>query len=92
MKTYAINEIEFMLSGISPYPWKITRTVSGEYWVCAPDNSDHDYRSDYEPIYESSGTIPQLKTDGEFIAAAPEIIRQLLSEVKLLRELVANGN
>ncbi len=79
-----LQEIEKMLGEISPYPWRCEKTVPGEWWVTSPDDSDHEYREDYEPIFESSGTIPQFGIDGNFIARSPEIVRRLMMEVRRL--------
>ncbi len=79
-----LQKIEKALGEISSYPWQCEKTAPGEWWITSPDNSDHDYRSDYEPIFESSETIPQFGIDGEFIAQAPEIISRLVDEVRRL--------
>jgi len=77
-----LKEIEKKLEWISPFPWKCIKTVGGEYWITAPDDSEHDYREEYEPIYESSGTTAQLGIDGKFIAESPEIIQALIHEIR----------
>ena len=79
-----LQEIEKMLGEISPYPWRCEKTVPGVWWVTSPDDSDHEYREDYESIFESSGTIPQFGIDGNFIARSPEIVRRLMMEVRRL--------
>ncbi len=79
-----LQEIEKTLDEISPFPWRCEKTASGEWWITSPDDSDHQFRADYEPIFESSGTIPQLGVDGEFIAKAPEVVRRLINEVRRL--------
>lgn len=79
-----LQEIEKLLGEISPYPWRCEKTVPGEWWITSPDDSDHDYRSDYEPIFESSGTIPQFGIDGKFIAQSPEIVVHLIGEIRRL--------
>lgn len=73
-----IEKLTQQLTEISPWPWGFTKTAGGEYWVTSPDDSDHEHREDYEPIFESSGTIPQFRIDAEFIANAPFIISKLL--------------
>ncbi len=89
MTDQELKEIEKMLAEISPYPWRCEATVPGEWWITSPDDSDHEYRADYEPIFESSGTIPQFGIDGNFIARSPEIISRLIDEVRRLSEQVA---
>ena len=80
-----LENIEKSLKQISPHPWRLTRTKGGEWWITAPDNTDHDYREGHEPIFESSGTIPQLGIDGAFIAKSPEIITELILEIRRLK-------
>lgn len=79
-----LQEIEKILDEISPYPWRCEKTASGEWWITSPDDSDHEYREDYEPIFESSGTIAQFGADGDFIARSPEIVKYLLDEIRRL--------
>ena len=82
MKEDKLQDIETMLNKISPYPWRCEKTVPGEWWITSPDDSDHESRADFEPIYESSGTVPQLGIDGDFIAQSPEIVRELISVIR----------
>lgn len=79
-----LQEIERQLDKISPFPWRCEKTASGEWWITSPDDSNHQFRADYEPIFESSGRIPQFGIDGEFIAKSPEIMRRLVNEVRRL--------
>ena len=72
-----LNQIEDSLQEISPYPWKCEKIAGGEYWITAPDSSDHEYRSGYEPMFESSGTPKQFGIDGEFMAKSPEVIMSI---------------
>lgn len=76
-----LQEIAETLNRISSYPWRCEKTVFGEWWITAPDNSDHEYGDDYEPIFKSSRTTLQSWVDGEFIAKAPEIIELLVNEL-----------
>lgn len=82
-----LQKIEKALDEISPFPWRCEKTASGEWWITSPDDSDHEYRADYEPIFESSGTISQLGIDGEFIAQSPKVVRRLINEVRRLSTL-----
>jgi hypothetical protein len=77
-----LQEIEERLQQISQFPWKLQTTAGGEFWITVPDNSDHDFREDFEPIYESSGRSPQLHIDGKFLAESPEIIQELVREIR----------
>lgn len=79
-----LKDLEKILNEISPFPWRCEKTAPGEWWITSPDDSDHEYRADYEPIFESSGTIPQLGIDGDFIAKSPEVVRRLIDEVRRL--------
>ena len=87
MDDKSLDAIERALCDISPYPWKHTQTSSGEWWITAPDDSDHDFRNDYEPIFESSGTGEQFRLDAQFIALAPEIIEMLLRDLRAIRTI-----
>lgn len=61
------------MSEHDPGPWKAKQTAGGEWWIMAPDDSDHDFRDDYEPIFESSGTGLNFEADAHLIAVAPEM-------------------
>lgn len=91
MTEQELQELEKMLSEISPHPWRCEETMPGEWWITSPDDSDHDYRSDYEPIFESSGIIPQFGIDGNFIAQSPEIVGCLIDEIRRLRRLLTSS-
>ncbi len=80
-----LQAIEKELNEISPFPWRCEKTTPGEWWITAPDDSDHEFREDFEPIFESSGTPPQFGVDGNFIAKSPEIIERLVKEIRNLR-------
>ena len=84
-----LQSIEEKLIRISAFPWKCEKSVAGEWWITSPDDSDHQYSSEYEPIFESSGTIPQLGVDGQFIAESPEIVLHLIVEIRRLHKNVA---
>lgn len=70
------------MSEHTPGPWKAEQTAGGEWWITAPDSSDHDYRDDYEPIFEASGVGPSFEHDAKLAAAAPD----LLEAVETARE------
>lgn len=89
MTEQELREIEKTLDKISPYPWRCEKTIPGEWWITSLDDSDHEHREDYEPIFESSGTIPQFGIDGNFIARSPEIVSRLIDEVRKLSGQVA---
>lgn len=56
-------------------PWRAEQTATGLWWVMAPeDENDHDFRDDYEPILESSGTGFNFEHDAKLAAAAPELL------------------
>ena len=80
-----LYEVQKMLMSISRYPWKCEKTATGEWWITAPNDSDHEFRVDYEPIYESSGTVKQLGVDGRFLAQAPAIIERMMVEIMEMR-------
>jgi hypothetical protein len=42
-------------------PLQAHQTASGEWWIMAPDDSDHDFRDDFEPIFEASGVGPEFE-------------------------------
>ena len=51
-------------------PLRAEQTAGGEWWITAPDDSDHDFREDYEPIFESSGTGPEFEKWAKLIVEA----------------------
>lgn len=48
-------------------PLQAHQAAGGEWWIMAPDDSDHDFRDDFEPIFESSGTGPEFERWAKYI-------------------------
>lgn len=84
-----------MRSGCTPGPWKAHQTAGGEWWVMAPDETDHDFRDDSEPIFESSGVAPDFEHDAKLMAAAPELfdaLQDLISCAETYPEFTEPGH
>jgi len=77
-----LNAIEARCEKATPGPWKSLITASGEYWIAALGDSDHDYREDFEPIFESSGRESNFKADAKFVAANRQDVPRLLAKVR----------
>lgn len=66
-------------------PLKAEKTAGGEWWITAPDDSDHEFREDFEPIFESSGVgFPEFETYARLFAAAPKLwhLREIAIDVE----------
>jgi hypothetical protein len=68
-------EIEMMLRGITPFPWKVSHNY-GEKTIDAANGSILIEEDGYD-----SGVLLR-EEDWDFIAAAPELVRELLAAVK----------
>jgi hypothetical protein len=78
-----IEEIEQLLANITPGQWTIRESPMGDgrFFVQAP-RVDPKHPYDIEVLGEDDSLYPTKRGDAEFIAKAPEIVRQLLAMVK----------
>lgn len=73
------SEIEKMLTEISPWPWEAVEVGVEEYFLGQPDGGGgYNHFTDLGDIIE---------VDADFIAHSPQIISQLLEEVKGLETM-----
>ena len=91
--TDIVERSEQALDGITPGKWEINR----EGWACissGPDSVIHAFYDSECPACDETITdtavVAISMEDAEFIAAAPQLVRELLAEVKRLRGEVAS--
>jgi len=83
VRRWSLNEIEEMLRRITPGEWKIRESPMGDgkYFVQAP-RIDPKHPYDIEVLGEDEALYPTKRGDAEFIARAPQIVRQLIAALK----------